>query len=288
MALSPEANYHLCPDFHIPPPVDGQLDLGTILLSLDPQGVAYPLNFGTVLPAPRELIIPKLSEKDYRNWREGGGVTRTLGQVRSVEGSLWGRIATGIGGKLSWLRERSNDDTIKVDKILMRYFIPTDEYMTKALSAPNIKPRTDRRGKKLPLYMITGLMIAVGFSLSKIRSKKVNISAKGEGAEPTTGSGGGAGGGYKSEDTTHAEISSSSNIVLGFRVRKIYWEHNEQKISDDVAGATLEQSAKTQEPSLFDGLKVVDDFTTDPGSGEQIFINTDENDGIGFSSWVLP
>ncbi|KAI1124295.1 hypothetical protein F5Y10DRAFT_249673 [Nemania abortiva] len=297
MSISPTPTYHLCPVFHIAPPIKGHLDLGTVLPELSAGGVNFPRNGGRPLAeVPRDQIFPRLGEEAYDNWQKGegdtladdlwdvkGGVTRSVGQLRSLEGNIWGKAPGGVAGKLNWLCERSSDDTIKIDKILTRYFIPTEEYMEAVFQSPNAKPKTDRRGKRLPLYMITGLMIAVGFSMSKAKGTK-----KHAGGEIGAGSEVGIGGGYKSENTASTDIESSSNIVLGFRLRKIFWEGDVVQMTDDVAGQTLGKEESAKEPDIIENLKIIDDFDVDEGSKQDVFVVKEGLGGIEPSKWVLP
>ncbi len=242
---------------------------------------------------PCEDIYPRLDEEAYKSWRKGegdtladhlwdvkGGVTRTVGQLRSLEGNILGKGPAGVGGKLGWLCERSNNDTIKVDRILTRYFIPTEEYMAAVLKHPNMTPKTTRRGKKLPLYMITGLMIAVGFSMSKAKGVGKRFGGEGGATDPSSGAGAKAGAEYRSQDTANTDIERSSDIVLGFRVRKIYWEGEAARTTDEVAGRTLGEGGSDDEvPNNTESLKVVDDFGAEDGSTQDVFVVKEGLDG---------
>lgn len=300
MSISPTPTYHLCPVFHIAPPVKGHLDLGTILVDLSANGVNFPRNRGRPLVAvPYDQIYPKLSEDAYNSWRndEGdtladelwdvkGGVTRTMRQLRSLKGDIWGKVPAGVGGKLSWLCERSDNDVISVDRILTRYFIPSDEYMKAVFENPSAKPRKDARGRNLPLYMITGLMIAAGLSISKAKGKIARVGGGGSATDPSNGAGAGSSAEYTSQDTSSTQVERSSNIVLGFRVRKIYWEGESVQMTDDVVGRTLGQEDPVKTPNIFENMKVIDDFDIDEGSEKDIVV-VEDLDGIGASNWVL-
>lgn len=308
MSSSPTPSYHLCPDFSIAPPTKGHLDLGTILLSLDVAGVSFPLNLGSLVEIPKDRIFPApkveatatdqaqpppaTTDDDFNveGWDMKGGFTRTMGQLRKLDTSIWVKIAHGIGGKLGWLSERSADETLTVKKVLTKYFVPTNEYLEEALNATNVADFITETEKKKPVYMITGLKVAVGASLSKAKSKSTGPGAELGVQDPQSGAGGGGTASYVSKDTENVGFENSSDFVLGLRVRKISWKAGVRKTTDDVRGATLEEGDRDEGNGIMEGVVVVDDFIADEPEGAKgkVFVNEEEDSGVESSIWVLP
>ncbi|KAF4637015.1 hypothetical protein G7Y89_g1070 [Cudoniella acicularis] len=155
---------------------------------------------------------------------------------------------------------RPTDETLKVEKILTRYFVLTKKYMKDALEVPNVAAFVDRPGKKKPWGGVS---------------------------DPHTGPGGGADGGYAIQDSANVGFEESSEFVLGFRVRKIYWKDNVRIATGNVAGATLEECERVEEPGVHNNMVVIDDFSVDDASNKEVFAIEGELDGIEPSTWVL-
>lgn len=167
MSVNPKPSYHLCPDFSISPPPDGHLTLGSILKNLDVDGVAHPLDLGSTIDIPNTEVYPR-DAPDSKS-----GFTRTLHELRSVEGSFRAKIfgLDGLGGSLGFLRKRTDDETLTVEDLQTRYFSPTEEYMKKALELPNVALFVNVTRMKVPVYMVTGIKVAVGAKLSIVQGQ---------------------------------------------------------------------------------------------------------------------
>ncbi|KAH8736868.1 hypothetical protein BGZ61DRAFT_470375 [Ilyonectria robusta] len=75
-SFSPQPSFHLCPDFSIAPPPNGQLELGSVLRGLDFDSVFTPLDIGGTIKVPDSQLKPldKPSEK--------AGFSRSLKELR--------------------------------------------------------------------------------------------------------------------------------------------------------------------------------------------------------------
>ncbi|KAM5344485.1 hypothetical protein ACJ41O_013021 [Fusarium nematophilum] len=285
-STSPKPSYHLCPDFSIAPPPDGHLTLGSILKNLDVDGVAHPLNLKDAIGVPDEDIFPRRTPDSKT------GFTRTLKELRAVEASIWAKIFSvqGLGGSLSFLRKRADDETLTVEDMQTRYFSPDEEYMKKSLELPNVAGFVDVTSKKVPVYMVTGLKVAVGAKLSKVSAKTTKIDGQMGVTDPQGVASGGGSGGYTSEDAAAVGFDGSTPFVLGIRVRKIWWERGIRKTSDKVAGAALDDGRGRGMVSTAAGAQFVDDFRVDDAesaAAEKVFTNEDGDLGIEPSDWVV-
>ncbi|ENH72262.1 hypothetical protein FOC1_g10004499 [Fusarium oxysporum f. sp. cubense race 1] len=260
-STSPKPSYHLCPDFSIAPPPDGHLTLGSVLESLDVDGVAHPLNLNAAIEIPAEHIFPR-NGPDSKT-----GFTRTLKELRSVEASIWAKIFNlqGLGGTFNFLNKRTDDESLTVEEIQTRYFSPTEEYMTKSLELPDVASFVTVTQKKLPVYMVTGLKVAIGAKLSRVESKTKNVKAEIGASDPQGMVSAGGTGGYTSEDTSAMGFDGSTPFVLGIRVRKIWWEKGVRKTSDKVAGVALDNGGAQDKVSPVSGARFIEDFLVDDG-----------------------
>ncbi|KAH6953872.1 hypothetical protein BKA56DRAFT_708078 [Ilyonectria sp. MPI-CAGE-AT-0026] len=259
MSVNPKPSYHLCPDFSISPPPNGQLTLGSVLKNLNVDGVSHPLNLNAVIDIPDNEIFPRDGPHSIT------GFSRTLKYLRSVQGSIWAWIfgPSGPGGQLSWLRSQSDDETLTVDTILTRYFSPTEEYMKKTLEAAGVVMFTRLTHMKKPIYLVTGIKVAVGAKLSQAHTSNTEASGKVVATDPNTGASGGASGSYTSSRSSAMGFDGSKPFVLGIRVRKIWWlKDGTRSTSDDVAGTVLGDSDTDEDEDIFTCAKF-DDIAID-------------------------
>lgn len=286
-STSPKPSYHLCPDFSIAPPPDGYLTLGSILKNLDVDGVAHPLNLNAAIEVPAEDVFPR-RVPDSKT-----GFTRTLKELRAVETSIWAKIFSlqGLGGIFNFLYKRTDDESLTVEDIQTRYFSPGEEYMTKSLELPNVASFVSVTRKKLPVYMVTGLKVAVGAKLSKVESKTKIVKGEVGASDPHGIASGGGSVGYTSEDTSAMGFNGSTPFILGIRVRKIWWEKGVRKTSDKVAGVALDDGGVRDKVSPVAGARFLEDFLVDDvetAPAEKIFANENDDLGIETSNWALP
>ncbi|KAK1239125.1 hypothetical protein MKX08_006186 [Trichoderma sp. CBMAI-0020] len=183
--------FHLCPDFNIPPPPNGQLKLGTILQDVTIGSVIFPLDDGKAIEVPDSQLKPLQEASKI------GGFIRSLEELG--EGNLWEAIAdTEMVPNFSRLNTHVNRNKIlSVEKLRVRYFVPTPEYIDKALEIEGVAHYVESTKQKRPVYMITGLMWTEG------ATKLVNK----HGAD-----------GF--------DRDSSNPFIVGIRVRKIWWRKN--------------------------------------------------------------
>ncbi|KAI0101529.1 hypothetical protein GGR51DRAFT_530051 [Nemania sp. FL0031] len=237
-------SFHVCPDFHIEPPPYGHLNLGSILSGLDAGSVRAPLNRRSVIPVMDTYKYPKSGPYRKDGW------SLSLSQLQSIEGGIWARIFTskGAGAGLEFHQAPSGEDILTVEHTFVQYFFPTEEYMKRSLEIDGVDCFVSVSRKKLPLYMVTGLMWAVGANWSHVSRKERTF--KGEA-------------GYGGEDSLSTTFGRSKPLLLGIRVRKIWWDKSRKtKKNDDVVGRTC-RSNQIRSEQLNDGLIWQDDFTVD-------------------------
>ncbi|KAL8391895.1 hypothetical protein RB595_002191 [Gaeumannomyces hyphopodioides] len=279
--FSPKPSFHLCPDFSIDPPPDGHLRLGSVLQSLQLDGVLDPLDGGEAAPVPDSLIFPK-----NKSASEKAGFSCSLKHLREVKGGVWAKVFgwAGLGPSFSALRGRQDDEKITVERLHVRYFAPTLEYMKTALETDAVALYVRRTKLRRPVWMITGLMWTEGASLSKVAATRMQLKSEITGSGPTAAGTAGLQLSYGSEDGLMSRFDGSTPFVLGMRVRKIWWDRQgvrQDKL--DVVGATLGDDAETKK-GLLEGLGYKDDETL----GYETVVDDDPL-GEGESViWLLP
>ncbi|CVL09025.1 uncharacterized protein FMAN_14292 [Fusarium mangiferae] len=226
-SFSFQPSFHLCLDFHIPPQPDGHLELGSVLRGIDFNSVYSPLDAGDTVEIPDAQLKP-ISEKT--------GFSRNLREPRSVEGSIWAKVfaSDGLGAMFSVLRKRENDETLTVKRLLVQYFIPTPEYMKKALEIDNVA-----------LYIHANKRRKPGAKLSKVQSSQSKASGQAAATDPHSVTTGGASGAYEGEKSFSSSFDGATPFILGIRVRKFWWGRDGmRREAEDTVGATLGDSRR--------------------------------------------
>lgn len=163
--------------------------------------------------------------------------------------------------------------------------------MTKSLELPDVASFVTVTQKKFPVYMVTGLKVAIGAKLSRVESKTKNVKAEIGASDPQGMVSAGGTGGYTSENTSAMGFDGSTPFVLGIRVRKIWWEKGVRKTSDKVAGVALDNGGAQDKVSPVSGARFVEDFLVDDGEkppAGKVFANETDDLGIEPSNWALP
>ncbi|EEU45730.1 uncharacterized protein NECHADRAFT_100711 [Fusarium vanettenii 77-13-4] len=275
-SFSPQPSFHLCPDFNISPPPDGHLELGSVLRGIDLNSVLSPLDCGDTVEIPA-------SQKIFRS--EKTGFSRSLKELRGIEGSIWAKIfgSDGLGAMFSFLRKRENDEILTVQKLLVEYFIPTPEYTKDALEIDSVAFHINNTMRKKPIYLITGLMWTEGAKLSKVSSKKIQVSSQAAATDPNSGITAGGTASYDNEESLASSFDGSTPFILGIRVRKIWWDKaGVRQEEEDVVGATLSDSKAMDEG----GPRYIDDEAAKiPG---QNIVDESQQGVVNPVTWILP
>lgn len=258
-----------------------------MLRSLDARGVRAPLDGGARIVVPETEKFPKNGPDRKDGW------TRSLSQLRSVEGGIWAKIFGQGVGNFEFLRKRSNEETLTVKHVFVRYFLPSEAYMKESLELAGVTGFVNTTKRKKPVFMITGLMWTVGASLSHMTQKQTGVKGEAGVTEPHTQATIGAGGGVHREDALLASFDGSKPFILGMRVRKIWWDGTgTRQIDDDVVGSTLQSGQSKTEGGVGDGLQSQDDFTVDLADGANASdkVTIDESKLLSDDPivWVLP
>ncbi|KAL1873556.1 hypothetical protein Daus18300_003921 [Diaporthe australafricana] len=218
------------------------------------------------------------------------GFTRNVNELRSVSAGIWSKIFSlgSLSSKFS--RCHGTGDLLTVKELLTRTFIPDKEYTNKSLEIPKVKAYVITRKLEVPVYMITGLMIATGASWSSKKTKMTEAAAEAGLVEPASNASVGGSAGYTRNKERTTGVEDSNDFVLGIRVRKIWWEKGIRQTSDRVVGRVLESKMSTVNIGSHASLRIVDDFELDDpetSSADKRFCDESAQMGSEPIVWIL-
>ncbi|KAM0547325.1 hypothetical protein ACHAPJ_010461 [Fusarium lateritium] len=140
---------------------------------------------------PGSSIDPIPPSKTYEG--EKSDWETTLEQVRSGKIGLWAKCMQVIEGGLSFSQLKSALENHKFTSLETKYFLPEDEYLTQALRDTGVQAYLEVHNWRKPMYLITGIKIAKGASVSTESSREksgqaqVKADATGAGASIDVG-----------------------------------------------------------------------------------------------------
>ena len=209
-----QPTYYVAPNFTTPPFPNGPLELGTLVEDLRQ---CYPINQG----ATNRVPIPE--GQRYVDVKED--VNASLRMSLGGEASILAKILDrSIGGDASLKGEKKDEDVYKIQKLETVYFHPQPSYIKKCLQLSDVKDYNEMADYKEPVYLITGLKIAWGATISTEHDRDFEGKVEGGIQAP--------GGPVDVQMKARAEVSGTSGMVssfgkpadfvLGVQVQKIY------------------------------------------------------------------
>jgi hypothetical protein len=206
--------YLVMPNFTTRPFPDGPLDLGTLVEDLKQY---YPINQGSANRVP----IPE--GQRYTDMKED--INASFNKSLAGEGNILVKVLDrSIGGDASLKGQKKDGDAFKIRKLETVYFCPQLSYIKKCLQLTDVKDYNEMANYKEPVYLITGLKIAWGATISTERGRSFAGNAEGDVQAPA--------GPIDIQVKAQARVSGESglvssfgkpaDLVLGIQVQKIY------------------------------------------------------------------
>lgn len=115
---------------------------------------------------------PKIYEGEKTDWQT------TLERVRSGSIGLWAKCLQFIGGQLSFSQLKSSMEDHKFTNLETKYFLPDDDYLAQALEDAGVQAYLQVHNWRKPVYLITGIKIARGASVSTESSTERSAQAE--------------------------------------------------------------------------------------------------------------
>lgn len=185
----------------------------------------------------------------------------------------------------SFERSRENEEILTVERVYVRYFLPTQAYMKAALKVDGVSFYINNTKRKKPVYLITGLMWTEGAKFSKLQSNRNGVSGQLSVTDPTSIASVGQRGACDSGQNSSSSFDGSAHFILGIRVRKIWWDKAGLRHEiEDTVGATL-SGFKVEDESAMKGLQFVDDEVS---STTRTIVDESWSRELGTITWVLP
>ncbi|KAK2608931.1 hypothetical protein QQS21_002507 [Conoideocrella luteorostrata] len=211
--------YILAPNWTTAPPPDGPIKLGHLL---DDLTEFVPLNRDSIVTIPPGHLN-KLDTKDgFRTSR-----TNLLSGELGVFAKVVGLVGIGVGADMYFHKDKS--DVLSCRTLDTMTFDPTADYIIDAMNLPEVKTYMQGSKFKAPLYMVTGLKIARGGSLDSNSSQEKGIRLEGGLNPPVTPVELEVKGRIAKEKTEAESWKGSTDFIVAFRVRKIWYQRGEYK-----------------------------------------------------------
>jgi hypothetical protein len=209
-----QPTYHVAPNFTTRPFPDGPFDLGTLVEDIKQ---FYPINQSAI----NRVAIPE--GQRYTDIKED--VNASLKTSLSGEASIIAKILDrSIGGDASLKRQTRGEDVYKIQRLETVYFHPQPGYIKKCLQLWDVKDYNRMTNYKEPVYLITGLKIAWGATISTERDRE--FSSKAEGGVQAQGGPVDiqvkAQAGMSRESGLVSSFGKPADFVLAIQVLKIY------------------------------------------------------------------
>jgi hypothetical protein len=215
-------SYILAPNFDCPP--EGPIAIGRIIT--DPFSPETCLNAGGPIPIPSSIRIHQTFKADWESSR--------LSDDHRLHG-IWGQFLSvfGVGGDAGVGLNRLENTAIHAKRLETRFIEHTDgldEWINKIMREPAVEKAIKRAKCEKNLYLVVGVKIVSGASMTKADSKQIDVSVR-LGAELSSIGAPGVQIGpeiaiFKKRDAKDS-FEGSSDFVFAYRLKEIYYRKRE-------------------------------------------------------------
>jgi hypothetical protein len=265
--------YYLAPNCDYPP--DGLIALGSIIV--DPKTPQKSLNHRN----NQRVAVPAddLQESFKDNWED------VIKSARHNKVALWTKflqIFLGIGADVSAGLKQGREDFYKFRRLDTKYFEPDLAYIEESLKGEGVTAYISATRGKKPVYMVTGVKIARGASVTGKTVKeyegllKVGLDATMLTAVPIS-----AGPQIETSSTKEREVKfdNGSDYVFAYRVVKI-------KLSMDGKVKGHEDFIKGAFFGTDEGTSNMNDLVAEDWGAEELVATSEELQGSNIVSDV--
>lgn len=233
--------YFLAPDCDFPP--DGLIALGSIIVN--PKTPQKSLNHRN----NKRVAVPieDLQEAFQDNWEN------IVKYSRHGKVTIWAsflQMVLGLGTDVGWGLEQGRQDLCRFSRLETRYFEPSTAYIEESLKGEGVQAYISATRYRKPIYMVTGVKIARGASVTGRTVKKHEGTVK-AGFDATVLMGVPVSGGplVEMSSSTEREVKfdNCSDYVFAYRVIKvrISKKGNVKRHKDFITGALLSMDERT-------------------------------------------
>ncbi|KAI3547302.1 hypothetical protein CSPX01_03739 [Colletotrichum filicis] len=269
--------YILAPNWTTAPPPDGPIKLGHFL---DDLTELVPVNRHGIVDIPIELLN-KIDIKDGFQSSRSRLLSGELGFFAKVIGLFGSGAGAGV------CSNKDKNDILSCERLETMTFDPTAEYIAESMELPEVARYMKGCRFKEPLYMVTGFKIGRGGSLQSKSSQ--NRSLKLECGLNPPGSPFNIEGkvGIAREETESEVWKGSTDFIVAFRVRKIWYQKGDIKNKAHKKNVVMQDGAQAKDSSDM-SLQASDDIHQKDVSREVELTTVQTDDDEGGESWILP
>ena len=204
-------SYFLAPTRDCPP--SGPIALGNIIAS--PSSPEEALNLRPALP------IRPIYDSYQTNW------TAEVRHRRQANFGLWTKFlqVLGVGIDFSVNYDVGKTDIYAFDRVETRFFAPDKVYVEESMSAPEVREFIARSKFRANVYMITGIKVAIGASVTstKLRQRGIHVQLGVDGTAVGVPLGLGPDVEVSSSRTQGISFDHASDFVFAFRLREVHY-----------------------------------------------------------------
>ncbi|KAH6636430.1 hypothetical protein F5144DRAFT_179154 [Chaetomium tenue] len=211
----PHPTYHFLPNLATRPFPDGPLDLGTVVEDLQEFYAINQGNSRVAIPDGQRYIDVK------------GNVMASAKSSFSGMSRLHATAFHGsIGGDVSLRAQRIDEDVYTIARLETAYFYPSRSYIKQCLRLVEVKDYLDMADYKEPVYLVTGLKIARGATVSTKHGREFTSTARAHAQVPAglADARVGAQAGVSVVSQVMSSFSTPTDFVVGVRVLKLYYK----------------------------------------------------------------
>lgn len=223
-------SYFLAPNWTYE--ADGPIALGSIIT--DPRCPEDSLNAESEIPLP--MINVDSTKADYR---------AVLGQSRDIGVGVSASILSflGVGGDLTVHKTKNQVHAFDIKRLRTQQFAPALDYVEANMQLPNVQRYLQDTKFRRDLYMITGIQIAYGGSISSFSttqhgySTQIGVNGIPAGVPLEIGPHLSS----SAEKTAGISFGPATEFVFAYRLKKIIYMKKTKsvKMRDHVKGTTL-------------------------------------------------
>jgi hypothetical protein len=249
--------YLPAPNFHIPPPPGCPVALGQILVN--PSDPLYTLNAGKVI-AP--LDCPAIDALPAK------GFSATRSQLKENDFKLWANLASlfpvGAGGEAT--STASVEDVFTIGRVETTFFVPSQAYLEQSVNIPEVRRYLDGSRWRKPLYIVTGIKIARGATITSSSStgSSGHIDAHVDGTTTSIPVAAGLAGDTRRENRDSTSFKSGG-FLLAFELREIKYRKGKPTESKPYTKGAMFEAGENQKGAIEPGDVVVVDCLAEEG-----------------------
>jgi len=264
--MNRKPQYLACPNFDIPPPPDGPIQLGHIVADLDDPCNA--LNWDSRINILNPADKPTIFHSKVHNFRA------TREQLRDAKVGIWANFLSGIGfgSEASYQFDKKGEDEYTFDLVETHYFNPTIDYYQKSLKKQDVQAYFSMTSYRKPVYMITGMKIVRGGRVETTDSKGHKVVAKLGFQGAAVGVPGSLGPEVEFSTMTSNSTSfdASSDFVLAIRLKKLTCKRDGRVRDENFTKGAMFGLESTGADGIDDIVIEVDENDADPADFDAV------------------